>query len=154
MAEELTPELVEEFRQAFALFDKKGVGSINTEELRDLLMLLGMGQSEQEIAKLIKEADDDESGTIDEDEFLALMARLMRDQETEEEIIEAFRPIDEQMDGKVRIETMYDGLGFTPEQKHEMPLEKFRQYIDSVVRVSSDDTIEYALFVRKMLMKK
>ena len=154
MSDELTPELLEEFRQAFALFDKKGVGSINTEELRDLLMLLGMGQSEHEIEKLIKEADDDESGTIDEDEFMALMARLMRDQETEEEITEAFRPIDGELDGRVSIDAMYEGLGFTKEQELNLPVEKFRDYVADVVRIGADDTIEYGAFVRKMLMKK
>lgn len=154
MTDELTPKLIAEFRQAFSLFDKKGNGSINTDELRDLLMLLGMGQSEQEIEKLIKEADDDESGSIEEGEFLQLMARLMRDIETEEEIIEAFRPIDDARNGRVTITAIYDGLGLSVDEQKQLTEAIFREHVRSVTKIAHDDTIEYAAFVRKMLMRK
>ena len=154
MTDELTPKLIAEFRQAFSLFDKKGNGSINTDELRDLLMLLGMGQSEQEIEKLIKEADDDESGSIEEGEFLQLMARLMRDIETEEEIIEAFRPIDDGRNGRVTITAIYDGLGLSTDEQKQLTEAIFREHVRSVTKIAHDDTIEYAAFVRKMLMRK
>ncbi len=154
MADELTPQLAAEFRQAFSLFDKNGTGSIVNNDLRMLLMLLGMGQTESEIERMILEADDDKSGTIDEDEFLELMAKLMRDTETEEEITEAFRPIDEHQDGRVTVKAIYEGLGLTLEEQRKLPEAAFREHVGSVTRVAADDTIEYKTFVRTMLMRK
>jgi calmodulin len=154
MADELTPELIQEFRQAFSLFDRQNNGSIDTTELRDLLMLLGMGQSEQEILAVIQEADEDGSGSIDEGEFLDLMAKLMRDQETEEEVSEAFRPIDEGCDGRVSVTAMYEGLGLTDKEREKLPIELFRDHVRSVIRIEQDGKIEYASFIRKMLMRK
>ncbi|XP_063283000.1 calmodulin-alpha-like [Pelobates fuscus] len=97
MAEQLTPEQIEEFKKAFSLYDKDGDGAITTKELGTVMRSLGQNPSEAELQDMLREIDHDGSGTIDFPEFLTLMARKMKDTDTEEEIREAFRLFD--MDG-------------------------------------------------------
>merc|ERR1712187_691513 len=47
-----------------------------------------------ELQDMINEVDADGNGTIDFPEFLSLMARKMKDTDTEEELIEAFKDVD------------------------------------------------------------
>src|SRR2546423_14032290 len=109
MAESLTDEQVAEFREAFALFDKNGDGQITTKELGTVMRSLGQNPSESELQDMINEVDADNNGTIDFPgkllsfearhvrlltpgslEFLTMMARKMKDTDSEEEIREAF----------------------------------------------------------------
>ena len=50
---------------------------------------------------MINEVDADGNGTIDFPEFLSLMARKMKDTDTEEELIEAFKVFDRDGNGLI-----------------------------------------------------
>ncbi len=52
---------------------------------------LGQNPTEAELQDMINEVDADGNGTIDFTEFLTMMARKMRDTDSEEEIKEAFK---------------------------------------------------------------
>merc|ERR1712242_312531 len=75
MADQLTDEQTAEFREAFALFDKDGDGTISTKELGTVMNSLGQKPTPQELENMIKEVDIDGNGEIDFDEFLAMMAK-------------------------------------------------------------------------------
>ena len=49
MADHLTEEQTAEFREAFALFDKDGDGTITTKELGAVMTSLGMNPTEVEL---------------------------------------------------------------------------------------------------------
>ena len=49
MADELTEEEIEEFKEAFSLFDKDGDGSITTKELQTVMRSLGQNPTESEL---------------------------------------------------------------------------------------------------------
>uniref|UniRef100_A0A8C2V7T2 EF-hand domain-containing protein n=1 Tax=Chinchilla lanigera TaxID=34839 RepID=A0A8C2V7T2_CHILA len=51
---------------------------------------LGQNPTEAELQDMINEVDADGNGTIDFPEFLTMMARKMKDTDSEEEIREAF----------------------------------------------------------------
>ena len=89
--EQLTEEQIAEFKEAFSLFDKDGDGTITTKELGTVMRSLGQNPTEAELQDMINEVDADGNGTIDFPEFLSLMARKMKDTDTEEELIEAFK---------------------------------------------------------------
>uniref|UniRef100_A0AAQ4QWU2 EF-hand domain-containing protein n=1 Tax=Gasterosteus aculeatus aculeatus TaxID=481459 RepID=A0AAQ4QWU2_GASAC len=55
---------------------------------------LGQNPTEAELQDMINEVDADGNGTIDFPEFLTMMARKMKDTDSEEEIREAFRVFD------------------------------------------------------------
>ena len=67
----------EEIKTAFEMFDKNGDASIESNELRDIMLTLGVEASPQEVADLMKAADKDGNGVIDYPEFLILMSEKM-----------------------------------------------------------------------------
>ncbi|CAF1217280.1 unnamed protein product [Rotaria sordida] len=99
MADQLTEEQIAEFKEAFSLFDKDGDGTITTKELGTVMRSLGQNPTEAELQDMINEVDADGNGTIDFPEFLTMMARKMKDTDSEEEIREAFRVFDKDGNG-------------------------------------------------------
>ena len=149
MVEQLTEEQIAEFKEAFALFDKDGDGTITTKELGTVMRSLGQNPTEAELQDMINEVDVDGNGTIDFPEFLSLMARKMKETDTEEELMEAFRVFDR------------DGNGFISahELRHVMTNlgEKLtNEEVDEMIKeadLDGDGAINYEEFVRMMLSK-
>ncbi|KAG0417861.1 hypothetical protein HPB47_005306 [Ixodes persulcatus] len=88
---QLSEEVIAEFREAFALFDKDGDGVISTKELGTVMRALGQNPTEAELKDMIAEVDIDGSGNIDFPEFLAMMTKKTRTVDSEDEIREAFK---------------------------------------------------------------
>merc|ERR1712118_2012 len=149
MADQLTEEQIAEFKEAFSLFDKDGDCTITTKELGTVMRSLGQNPTEAELADMVNEVDADGSGTIDFPEFLSLMARKMKDTDSEEEIKEAFKVFDK--DG--------NGLISAAELRHVMPNlgEKLTdEEVDEMIReadVDGDGQINYEEFVKMMMAK-
>ncbi|XP_039265021.2 troponin C, skeletal muscle-like [Styela clava] len=93
----LTKEQINEFKQAFDIFDQDGGGDISTKELGRVMKLLGQTPSKDELDKIIEEVDVDGSGTIDFDEFLIMMVMQIAEEGKnlgEEELKDIFRLFD------------------------------------------------------------
>ncbi|RLN52106.1 hypothetical protein BBJ29_001640 [Phytophthora kernoviae] len=147
MADQLTEEQIAEFKEAFSLFDKDGDGTITTKELGTVMRSLGQNPTEAELQDMINEVDADGNGTIDFPEFLTMMARKMKDTDSEEEILEAFKVFDK------------DGNGFisAAELRHIMTNlgEKLTdEEVDEMIReadIDGDGQINYEEFVKMMM---
>merc|ERR1712048_1539796 len=63
----------------------------------------GQNPTEPELQDMINEVDADGNGTIDFPEFLSLQARKMKDTDTEEELIEAFKVFDRDGSGLISV---------------------------------------------------
>jgi Ca2+-binding EF-hand superfamily protein len=63
---------------------------------------LGQNPTEAELQDMINEVDVDGNGTIDFDEFLAMMAKKFQDTDSEEEIRQAFTVFDKDGNGTIR----------------------------------------------------
>ena len=74
-----------------------GDGVIDTKELEVVMRSLGQNPTETDLQDMINEVDVNGDGVIDLPEFFTMMARKMRDTDSEEEIKEAFKVFD--MDG-------------------------------------------------------
>ncbi|EDV42926.1 uncharacterized protein Dana_GF16772 [Drosophila ananassae] len=96
---DLTEEQVAEFKEAFIQFDKDGTGKISTRELGAVMRALGQNPTESELQDMIAEIDNDPNGQIDFNEFCSMMAKQMRETDTEEEMREAFKIFDRDCDG-------------------------------------------------------
>ncbi|CAH3173550.1 unnamed protein product [Porites lobata] len=148
-ADQLTEEQIAEFKEAFSLFDKDGDGTITTKELGTVMRSLGQNPTEAELQDMINEVDADGNGTIDFPEFLTMMARKMKDTDSEEEIKEAFRVFDK------------DGNGFisAAELRHVMTNlgEKLTdEEVDEMIReadIDGDGQVNYEEFVKMMTSK-
>ena len=99
MVDFLTDEQTAEFKEAFTLFDKDGDGTISTKELETVMTSLGQKPTLAELEMMIKEVDVDGNGEIDFGEFLAMMAKKLKETDLEEDIREAFRVFDKQNSG-------------------------------------------------------
>ncbi|XP_041360739.1 calmodulin-beta-like [Gigantopelta aegis] len=90
-----------ELQQAFELFDKNQDGKISSEELGCVLRTLGYDYSQTEVEEMIKNADTNENGFVEYDEFISLMTRWSTNQgpnpEQEDKFMETFKVFD--MDG-------------------------------------------------------
>lgn len=98
---DLTPEQIEEYRDAFNLFDTDHSGSISATELSTVMKSLGLKPNETDVLDLMNEIDQDGNNEIDFDEFLSLMARQAGVKDSEQEIIEAFKVFDKNGDGHI-----------------------------------------------------
>ena len=63
----------EELLEAFKVFDRDGNGFITSHELRNVMNSLGENLTPEEIEEMIKEADLDNDGQIDYEEFVKMM---------------------------------------------------------------------------------
>merc|ERR1719364_87925 len=97
----LTEDQIEEFKEAFALFDKDGDGTITAEELGVVMRSLGRKPTKEELKSMIAECDDDGSGQIEFPEFLSLMASKLQDTDSVEEMRETFAVFDRDKSGSV-----------------------------------------------------
>ena len=146
-SDSLTEDKINEFKEAFEIFDKDKDGYITTKELGDIMKNLGQTPSEAELQDMINEVDIDGNGTIDFKEFLGLMARKMRDNDSEEELIEAFKVFDRDGNGlisNVELQHVMTSLGenVTMDEVEEMIKE---------ADLDGDGYINYEEFV-KMIM--
>ncbi|GMR33022.1 hypothetical protein PMAYCL1PPCAC_03217 [Pristionchus mayeri] len=101
MADQLTPEQIAEFKEAFSLFDRDGDGSITTKDLGTVMRSLGQKPTVTELLEMVDEVDVDGNGTIDFPEFLSMMTRKRKDIDCEEEIREAFKVYDRDGNGVI-----------------------------------------------------
>lgn len=89
------------------MFDKDSNGSISVTELGDVMRILGQNPTEAELQYMINEVDDDGSGAIDFNEFLKLMASIVKNPEDEErELFEAFCVFDKDNDGFISLDEL------------------------------------------------
>jgi len=103
MEDEMDEDELEEWRTIFNLFDVDGDQSITGEELGVVLRSMGQNPSEQELKEMISEMDEDDSGTVDFEEFVILMKKKTADNEAEgnDDIEEAFKVFDRNNDGVI-----------------------------------------------------
>lgn len=150
MADQLTEKQSASIKEAFSLFDKDGDGFITTTDLGTVMRSLGQNPTQAEIQDMINDASSGRTGNkIDFPEFLTLMARKLKDEDSEEEILEAFRVFDR------------DGNGFisTAELRHVMTSIGEKLTEDEVNRMikeadaDGDGQINYNEFVGIIMQK-
>jgi calmodulin len=112
-----------------------------------VIRALGKNPTEAELQDIINEVDPNGDGTVDFPSFLTIMARKMKDQDTEEDIIEAFRVFDKDGNGTIsaaELRHVMTNLGekLTDEEVDEMIRE---------ADVNGDGIIDYKEFTKIIL---
>ncbi|CAF2054449.1 unnamed protein product [Rotaria magnacalcarata] len=88
----ISPEELEELREAFRVFDQNGDGSITLSELRIVLDQMGLDPSEEELQDMIREVDADQSGSISFVEFVDMVKKAVdTNKNSREELFRAFQ---------------------------------------------------------------
>ncbi|XP_074062985.1 calmodulin-alpha-like [Macrotis lagotis] len=150
MADQLTEEQIAEFKEAFSLFDKDGDGTITTKELGNIMRSLGRNPTEAELQDMINEVDADGNGTTDFPEFLTMMARKMKDIDSEEEIREAFRVFDKGGNCYISAAELHHVMTNLGEKLTDEEVDEMIREAD----IDGDGQVNYEEFVQMMTAKK
>jgi calmodulin len=81
---------IDEMREIFSLVDKDGGGTISTEELEELLEIIGIKASKDDMEVMVEQMDADNSGEIDFEEFAEVMTQRVECGYSCDEIKKAF----------------------------------------------------------------
>jgi Ca2+-binding EF-hand superfamily protein len=117
----MTEEEIQKLWEAFKVFDTDSSGSISTEELGKVMRSLGQSPNEIELRDMIKEVDVDLSGTIDFQEFKALMVSQQGDRTSRLKL--AFSVFDEDNSGQItaqELRSVMSQFGLTDKELDEM----------------------------------
>eukprot|EP01017_Pseudomicrothorax_dubius_P010073 TRINITY_DN13551_c0_g1_i2.p1 TRINITY_DN13551_c0_g1~~TRINITY_DN13551_c0_g1_i2.p1 ORF type:complete len:151 (-),score=43.78 TRINITY_DN13551_c0_g1_i2:115-567(-) len=146
MVDNLTQEQIEMYKQAFSEFDKEGNGWIATKELGVVMRQLGQYPTEAELEDLIAEVDQDGNGRIEFEEFLSLFAKRMKESDTNQKCLEAFRVFDKQNKGtisKFDLENILLNMGEKSSQSELIELMRELPF-------NQNNELEYEAFVQKI----
>ena len=67
---------LEEYKDAFRIFDRSGLGSFTAEDIDWVMRSLGQSPTQQQIDAIIRDMDLDNDGVIDLAEFMVRMMAL------------------------------------------------------------------------------
>ncbi|SNX82353.1 probable Myosin regulatory light chain cdc4 [Melanopsichium pennsylvanicum] len=134
-----------EYKEAFALFDKKGTGTISRESLGDLLRALGQNPTQAEVADLANAAPKD----IDYASFLNILNRPngFKPAGTPEEFIRGFQVFDKDGNGFIGAGELRYVLTSLGEKLSDEEMDELLKG----VQVHPDGNIHYESFVRQIL---
>mmetsp|Transcript_2775 Transcript_2775/g.2933 ORF Transcript_2775/g.2933 Transcript_2775/m.2933 type:complete len:153 (+) Transcript_2775:74-532(+) len=149
MTQHLTAEEVSEFREIFSLLDRNGEGEITKDELSELMDTLGIDTTPEDIDSMLSEVDKDGSGTIDFEEFVAVMSKKVNATYTAANVKSAFEVFEGaapagfvKADVLIRSLCIYGGGKFTEEQAHDLV---------SQLATDSNGMINYIDYVNMMM---
>ena len=142
----ITAEQELEYREAFALFDKNGDGTITCGELGVVMRNLGQNPTDVELQDMINEVDFDGNGTLEFNEFCNLMARQMKETSQEEELRQRFKLFDQDGNGLISREELREVMQQLGEKLNEEEIDEMIQDADK----NGDGMIDYEEFVKYM----
>merc|ERR1712227_84081 len=141
--ENISPEILKEYRDIFSFFDRDGGGTITTVELGQVMRTFGWTPTEMELQDMIGVIDQDENGCISFDEFVWLMSQDIHDEDIEDEIRDAFRVFDREGHGFISVIDLTDLLSKIGEK---LSMDEVEELI-SEADIDGDGNIYYDEFI-------
>ncbi|KAH9475923.1 Myosin regulatory light chain cdc4 [Psilocybe cubensis] len=134
-----------EYKEAFALFDKRGTGAVPRETLGDLLRALGQNPTQAEVAEIVAAAPRD----VDYKTFLTILNRPdgFKPAGTPEEFIRGFQVFDKEGNGFIGA----GELRYVLTQLGEKMTDEEVDELLKGVQVGADGNVNYESFVRTIL---
>ena len=145
----MSEELKQDYMDAFNMFDTNHDGTITPQKIGELMRKLGQIPTEKDLICMIENVTKPGSKKIGFDEFVDMMEKKNNEEDTEVEIIDAFRAFDTESNGLisvVKLEHIIRTLG-------ETLTDKEIEEIISEADVDGDGYINYEEFVRMMMAK-
>ena len=142
-------EKTREIKEVFNVFDKDCDGFITTDELATVMRTLGHNPTKEELDELIKQYDQDESGTIDFNEFMNLMNNKLKEQQEGQELLETFQMFDKDADGYINADDIRYVRDEVDEKLDDVLIDELIEQGDR----DGDKKINYHEFVRIMTSK-
>ena len=145
------------FQKTFDMFDMDRSGYITADELGQAMMAIGQNPSDEELADIIREVDQDQDGEINFSEFLEMMAvRLTKKEDKRDkgspdrkEIKKAFKIFDRNGDGFITEAELRQTM-------RNLQADLTEEEVDKMIREADKDgdrDINYEEFVHLYLTK-
>jgi calmodulin len=143
----LTRAQVQEFKEAFDIFDVDGGGTITAEELGDVMRSLGQKPTRAQLEAMVNEIDADGDGAIDFPEFLTMMLRKMNEGDPEKELRDVFMVFDKDQSGTISAEELRNVMRVIGEKLTDQEIEDAIRLADTTGdgEVSYDEFIQFIL---------
>ena len=141
---------IQVYKEAFELIDKNKDGQITLDELKNFFIGLKENISNADLQDMINEADVEGNGTISFEGFIALMERSLRNEEVEEEIIETFKKFDQDNNGLIGPEDIYNLLHSFNQDITISEAEEMIKNVD----IDDDGLVNYQEFVKMIFENK
>ncbi|KAF8310471.1 EF-hand protein [Clavulina sp. PMI_390] len=134
-----------EWKEAFALFDKKGTGAVPRETLGDLLRALGQNPTQAEVAEIVAAAPRD----VDYKTFLTILNRPdgFKPAGTLEEFIRGFQVFDKEGNGFIGAGELRYVLTQLGEKMSDEEVDELLKG----VQIGPDGSVNYENFTRTIL---
>lgn len=134
------------FKDAFALFDKKGAGKISVGQLGDMLRAVGQSPTQAEVAELEKSIDGD---SFDFDTFVKVVQRPngFKPLGEVEDYVRAFQVFDKEGTGAIGVGELRYILTSMGERLSDSEMDELLEGI----QVGKDGTIDYKDLVKTIL---
>ena len=145
----LSEETKADYMDAFNLFDTNHDGTINSQKIGEIMRKLGKNPTEQQLLQLIGNVTKTDSKKITFDDFVDLMEKKNKEDDTEAEIINTFRIFDKENNGLISNEELFHIIRTFGETLTDKEIEEIINEAD----VDGDGYINYEEFVRMMTDK-
>jgi len=151
MAFKMSKRQLNEFKEAFLLFDKDGDGSITKEELGRVMRSLGQFAREEELQQMLHDVDIDGDGNFSFEEFVQIASNTGKfgsrtKEEEEKELKDAFRVFDKYNRGYISASDLRAVLQCLGEDLSEEEIEDMIKEVD----VDGDGRIDFYEFVHAL----
>jgi calmodulin len=98
-------EEIQQYKDAFDMFDKEGRGYISIDQFQRVLKNFGFELDKEKIKRMVSHLDQDKSGDIDFEELITIMkTRIVYEEDDDEMIIRAFKEFDKDKKGYITCE--------------------------------------------------
>ena len=143
----LTRAQVQEFKEAFDIFDVDGGGTITAEELGEVMRSLGQKPTRAQLDAMVNEIDADGDGAIDFPEFLTMMLRKMNEGDPEKELRDVFMVFDKDQSGTISADELRNVMKVIGEKLTDQEIEDAIKLADTTGdgEVSYDEFIQFIL---------
>ncbi|XP_060580831.1 uncharacterized protein LOC132737547 [Ruditapes philippinarum] len=147
MADKVSEDLKKEIKEAFFMFDISNKGKIETSQIGTAVRSLGLNPSEDDVKKMIKDADKKGSGFVDEKDFVSTVVKFWKPVNTEEDIIDAFKVFDREGSGYLDAKQLKHVLLNLGEKMNEKEIDDLLQEAD----LDADGQLNYTTLTQLLL---
>lgn len=143
---QLSSEELLQLKAAFKFFDKDGNGTVEPNEIGEVMNVLGLDVSDEDLADIMVDLDENGDGVMDFDEFVAMMDRRMSIRSQRAEIEETFKVFDKNGDGKITFDELKEVLTLLGEEVTDKDVRDMIREAD----LNGDGAIDFEEFMIMM----
>ncbi len=142
---DIPEDMIQEYREAFDLFDLDKNGLISAYEIRKIMKDLGNRLSESEANEIILKFDRNGDGLISFEEFVTMIhtRNISVEESNEDAVLKAFKLFDPKNTGKITNETFRIILTKMGKMFTNSEVDKFFK----ICRIDNEDNIDYRKFI-------